>query len=117
MLVSQRPSELSDTVLSQCGTVISMRLTNQSDQSTVRAALPDVIGSLSEALPSLRTGEALVTGEAIALPSRVLIDRPVPEPLAADPPLTTWEGEPSANDVTAAIARWRGAIEGVPGEG
>jgi uncharacterized protein DUF87/helicase HerA-like protein len=111
MLVSQRPSELSETVLSQCGTVLSMRLTNQSDQSSVRAALPDAIASLVEALPSLRTGEALVTGEAITLPSRVVIDRPNPEPHAADPPLTSWIGEPSANDVSAAIARWRGVVD------
>ena len=56
MLVSQRPSELPDTALSQCGTVIALRLTNSADQSRIRAALPDSVEGLSNALPSLRTG-------------------------------------------------------------
>jgi len=110
MLVSQRPAELSDTALSQCGTIISMRLTNTTDQSCVRAALPDAIAGLVEALPSLRTGEALVTGEAITFPSRVLVDRPHPEPRAADPSISPWHGEPVENDVKPAIEKWRGVV-------
>jgi hypothetical protein len=112
MLVSQRPAELSDTALSQCGTIIAMRLTNPTDQSSVRSALPDAITGLAEALPALRTGEALVTGEAITLPSRVLVDRPNPEPRATDPAIDSWSGEPTENDVEPAIARWRGMAPG-----
>ncbi len=111
MLVSQRPSELSDTALSQCGTIISMRLTNPTDQASVRAALPDAIAGLSEALPALRTGEALVTSEAVALPCRVLVDRPNPEPHASDPPISSWFGNAEKNDVKSAIDRWRGVLE------
>jgi len=108
MVVSQRPAELSETALSQCGTFISMRLTNPGDQNRIKSALPDTVANLAEALPSLRTGEALVTGEAIPLPSRVLIDRPQPEPSATDPTLGTWLGVPEDNDVIEAVARWRG---------
>ncbi len=108
MLVSQRPSELSDTVLSQCGTFVSMRLANPADQGRVKAALPDTVANLADALPALRTGEALITGEATALPARVMIDRPSPEPNAADPTVESWRGDEAANDVTAAVRYWRG---------
>jgi DNA helicase HerA-like ATPase len=107
MIVSQRPSELSETVLSQCGTVIALRLTNQSDQGTVKSVLPDSVASLSEALPALRNGEALITGEAIRLPARVQITRPSPEPFAADPSVSSWKGQPSVNDVQSTVARLR----------
>jgi hypothetical protein len=92
------------------GTIIALRLTNPTDQSTVKSALPDVVADLAESLPSLRTGEALVTGEAVALPSRVLIDRPDPEPKAADPSIMTWQGDSEANDLVGAVARWRGRV-------
>jgi DNA helicase HerA-like ATPase len=74
----------------------------------VRAALPDAVAGLADALPSLRTGEALVSGEAIALPTRVLFDRPDPEPYASDPSVDSWRGLPTANQLDAAVARWRG---------
>ena len=76
MLVSQRPSELPDTALSQCGTLIALRLTNSTDQGRIRSALPDAIEGLAAVLPSLRTGEAIVSGEAVTLPARVLVNRP-----------------------------------------
>lgn len=108
MLVSQRPSELSDTALAQCGTLISMRLTNASDQGRVKAALPDALEGLGELLPSLRTGEALVSGEAAPLPSRVMIRRPSPEPAAADPTVTSWRDAGEETNLTESVARWRG---------
>lgn len=116
MLVSQRPSELPDTAFSQAGTVVAMRLTNGADQSRVRSGLPDILAGLAEALPSLRTGEALIAGEAIVLPSRVLIDRPDPEPEAADPGLEGWRGVGSANGIIDALARWRGLETQTEGE-
>ncbi len=112
MLVSQRPAELSDTVLSQCGTFMSMRLANQADQGRVKAALPDTVANLADALPALRTGEALITGEATALPARVMIDRPSPEPNAADPTVESWRGEGGENDVATAVRHWRGGAAG-----
>jgi len=67
---------------------------------------------LAAVLPSLRTGEAIVSGEAVVLPSRTILDLPNPKPLAEDPPLTPWRGEPRVPDLTAAIAAWRGTYQG-----
>lgn len=107
LLVTQRPSELPDTALSQVGTIIALRLTNSADQSTVRAALPDSVSGLADALPSLSTGEAIVSGEAIPLPVRVAVDRPSPEPHSTDPLLDGWGPPAKGNDVSAAIRKWR----------
>jgi hypothetical protein len=112
MLVSQRPSELPDTALSQVGTIIALRLTNGADQGTVKKALPDAVGGLADALPSLRTGEAIVSGEAVTLPTRTIIDLPSPEPEAADPPMQPWRTAPKVLDLAPAIATWRGIPRG-----
>jgi uncharacterized protein DUF87 len=108
LLVTQRPSELPDTALSQVGTIIALRLTNGTDQNTVKAALPDAVAGLADALPSLRTGEAIVVGEAVTLPTRVLIDLPEPRPDADDPPLDPWRRPATVNAVSGAVKRWRG---------
>ena len=108
-MVTQRPSELPDTALAQCGTIIALRLTNSSDQATVRSALPDAVSGLASALPALRTGEALISGEAVVLPTRAVLRRPDPEPQAGDPDLAGWRVTPGANnDLAASVARWRG---------
>lgn len=106
-LVTQRPSELPPTALSQCGTVIALRLTNGTDQGTVKSALPDSVAGLADVLPSLRTGEAIVSGEAVTLPTRVMIDMPNPVPDAADPSLQPWRSDAHPNELVAAISRWR----------
>lgn len=111
MLVTQRPSELPDTALAQSGTIIALRLSNSADQGKIRHALPDSVAGLGEALPSLRTGEAIVSGEALLFPARTLIDRPDPLPLAEDPSLDPWHGEPSLADLEPALAAWRGTYE------
>jgi hypothetical protein len=111
-LVTQRPSELPDTALAQCGTLISLRLTNSADQSKIKAALPDNISGLAEVLPSLRTGEALISGEALVLPARTLIDRPDPAPMAEDPSLAPWREQPRLPEVATVLAAWRGAKGG-----
>jgi DNA helicase HerA-like ATPase len=74
VVVSQRPAELDETILSQCGTFVALRLTNSQDQGRVAAMVPDEISGLTNLLPTLRTGEAVILGEAMALPSRVRID-------------------------------------------
>ncbi len=108
MMVSQRPSELPETSLAQCGTILALRLTNSADQSAVRNALPDTVSGLADVLPSLRTGEVLVSGEAVVLPTRALIDRPNPEPQASDPSLEPWRTKPATHvDVAGAVAGWR----------
>jgi DNA helicase HerA-like ATPase len=108
LLVTQRPSELPDTALAQCGTIIALRLTNGTDQGTVKTALPDSVAGLADVLPALRTGEAIVVGEAVVLPTRVVIDPPDPEPDAADPALDTWRASAAPNEIAAALSRWRG---------
>jgi hypothetical protein len=109
MLVTQRPSELPDTALAQCGTLIALRLSNSGDQAKIRAALPDSVAGLAAVLPSLRTGEAIVTGEALALPARSLVDAPDPFPNAHDPDLESWRAIPAVPDLNAALASWRGS--------
>lgn len=78
-LVSQRPSELSPEALSQCGTVFSLRLANDSDQHFVQRVLPDVAREMLGALPSLRTQDAIVSGEGVPLPMRIRFDDLPPE--------------------------------------
>lgn len=107
-LVTQRPSELPDTALAQCGTVIALRLNNQADQGKIRAVLPDSVAGLAAALPSLRTGEAIISGEASILPARALVDRADPMPRAEDPSLDSWRRSPDAPDLTRPLAAWRG---------
>jgi hypothetical protein len=76
LLVSQRPSEIDQTILSQCGTIFAMRLTNDIDRGQVVAAASDNLKGLFDMLPVLRTGEAIIVGEAVSLPIRTLIDPP-----------------------------------------
>ncbi len=71
LLVTQRPSELDETVLSQCGTIVALRMNNNKDRGFVSAAIQDELRSLVDLLPSLRTGEAIVSGEGVKIPSRI----------------------------------------------
>jgi uncharacterized protein len=93
-IVSQRPSELSETIFSQCNNFIAMRLTNPDDQNYVKRLLPDTLGSVTDILPSLQSGEALLIGEATVMPSIVKIDRCENEPSSNDIPyLEKWKNE------------------------
>ena len=85
MLVSQRPSEIDATVLSQCGTIFAMRLANREDRGKVEGAASDSLEGLFGVLPVLRTGEALVVGEAVNIPVRANVDRVRRPPDSADP--------------------------------
>lgn len=114
LLVTQRPSELPDTALAQCGSLIALRLSNSADQAKIRAALPDSVTGLAAVLPSLRTGEAIITGEALSLPARALIDLPRPLPAAEDPSLASWRVDPTVPDLAPAIAAWRGTYDQQP---
>lgn len=75
MLVSQRPSEIAPTILSQCGTLFAMRLANDTDRGHVTGAASDNLKGLFDMLPVLRTGEAVIVGEAVSLPIRTMIER------------------------------------------
>jgi len=83
-IISQRPSEISETIFSQCNNFIAMRLTNPDDQNYVKKLLPDTLGNITDSLPTLKAGEALLIGESIILPSIVQIDRCNPEPSSSD---------------------------------
>ena len=99
LLISQRPSEIADTILAQIGTFIALRLTNASDQGIVKSSAPDNLISLIDLLPALRTGEALVIGEAVTIPSRVRIPLQVPRPTSEDPNLVeSWHKEFAHNE-------------------
>ena len=92
LVVSQRPSEISETILAQVGTFISLRLTNSSDKNTVQSASPNNMTNLIDLLPSLRIGEAIIVGEAITIPTRVRIELIEPRPSSNDPELVNnWE--------------------------
>ncbi len=76
MIVSQRPSEINPTILSQCGTFFALRLTNATDRNHITSALPDNLDGLTSMMPILRTGEAIILGEAVKLPMRTFIEPP-----------------------------------------
>jgi uncharacterized protein len=107
MIVSQRPSDVSETILSQCNNFVTLRLTNPNDQNYVKKLVPDSFGNMLEFLPSLRQGEALVIGDATALPLRVLIDFPAPPPNSADILFyDKWIGGDQKTVVSDVVDRW-----------
>jgi DNA helicase HerA-like ATPase len=88
MLVTQRPSELDETVLSQCGTIIALRMNNSKDRGYVSAAIQDELRSIVDLLPSLRTGEAIVSGEGVSIPSRIQFNKLANSPKSSDPQIS-----------------------------
>lgn len=108
MVVSQRPSEVSETIFSQCNNFIAMRLTNRVDQNYIKALLPDSSSSLIDLLPSLNQGEAFVVGDSVIIPSLVQLPKPNPEPKSAS--IDTYkEWAESWKDITfdKIVERWR----------
>jgi hypothetical protein len=110
MVISQRPAEVDETVLSQCGTIIALRLSNPVDRARVKGSLPDNLAGLMDLLPVLRTGEAIITGEAARLPVRCRIALPRQEhlPRSNDPNVTkAWARRRSAEGYDRVVASWR----------
>ncbi|GAB7550567.1 ATP-binding protein [Novosphingobium sp. 11B] len=110
MLVSQRPSEIDETVLSQCGTLVALRLTNPTDRGRVKGALPDNLSGLMDLLPVLRTGEAIIAGEAARLPVRCRITLPAADrrPKSCDPEVSAaWRTRRVAEGYDRVVASWR----------
>ena len=110
MIVSQRPSEVNETVLSQCGTFFALRLSNPSDRTRVQGTLPDGLVGLLDVLPILRTGEAIVTGEAAKLPMRCRVTLPAKEhrPRSEDPEVSAKWSLPKRNEgYDRVVASWR----------
>lgn len=83
LVVSQRPSDVSRTILSQCNNFLILRLTNDEDQNVVRHLMPDSLAGVLDGLPLLDTGEAVLLGDAILLPARIRLKMPRIEPLSA----------------------------------
>jgi hypothetical protein len=83
LVVSQRPSDVSRTILSQCNNFLSLRLTNDADQGVIKRLMPDSLAGLTSVLPLLDTGEALMLGDAVLLPSRIKLDLPKVAPDSA----------------------------------
>ncbi|MBI5885285.1 MAG: ATP-binding protein [Deltaproteobacteria bacterium] len=115
MIVSQRPSEIDSTILSQCGTMFAMRLANASDRSHVTGTVSDNLEGLFNMLPALRTGEAIIVGEAVHLPLRALIDAPAKnrrpdshDPKIYDPAATGgWNRQKQTEDYARVLEKWR----------
>lgn len=122
MIVSQRPSEIDSTILSQCGTIFAMRLTNDTDRGHITSAASDNLKGIFEMLPVLRTGEAIIVGEAVSLPVRTLITPPPLDrrPDSVDPRVVErgnlnegfqgpggWGQRRDPSDYAAMVRQWR----------
>ena len=103
-VISQRPSEVNRTVLSQCNNFISLRLSNAEDQSVIKKLLPDNLAGLTDVLPVLDIGEALVVGDCSLLPTRILIDEPTIKPESATVKFwKEWSDKNAKQDVKKAV--------------
>ena len=109
LLVTQRPSELDETVLSQCGSIIALRMTNARDKGHVSSAMQDELREMADVLASLRTGEAIVSGEAVRIPSRIKFFQADNAVKSADPVASKlWARDrPDAAEYAASIRNWR----------
>ena len=108
VVISQRPSEVNRTVLSQCNNFVALRLTNAEDQNVVKRLLPDSLGGFTDLLPVLDTGEALVVGDASLLPSRIRISEPKSKPDSSTVNFwDEWGRDEKREDVLSAVDAWR----------
>jgi DNA helicase HerA-like ATPase len=107
-VISQRPSEVNRTVLSQCNNLVAMRLTNGDDQAVVKRLLPDSLGGFGDLLPVLDTGEALVVGDATLLPTRIRIAEPKQKPNSGTVEFwDRWAADAAADAVKNSVSGWR----------
>lgn len=107
-IISQRPSDVSDTILSQCNNVISLRLTNSADQMTVRKLMPESLESMLEVLPIMDIGEGMVVGDAVLLPSRIKINPPIEQPLSSTIDIwSEWSKLPDNPDFVKTVENFR----------
>lgn len=104
LVVSQRPSDVSRTILSQCNNFLALRLTNETDQGVIKRLMPDSLAGLTSILPLLDTGEALLLGDAVLLPSRIKLDVPKVTPDSATRDFWKEWGSIKADDAAIAAA-------------
>ena len=115
MIVSQRPAEIDITILSQCGTIFAMRLSNSTDRAHVTGTVTDNLEGFLSMMPVLRTGEAIIVGEAVHLPLRTLIDPPARNrrPDSSDPLVFNingpggWNRDREKSDYSDVVKVWR----------
>ena len=109
LLITQRPSELDETVLSQCGTLIALRMSNAKDRGHIKSAVQDELQTMVDLLPSLRTGEGLISGEAVKIPSRVRFYKTSHKPNSSDPLVTVeWtKDNPDESEYKDTVKYWR----------
>jgi uncharacterized protein len=109
LLVTQRPSELDETVLSQCGSIIALRMTNARDKAHVSSAIQDELREMTDVLSSLRTGEAIVSGEAVHIPSRIRFFQTSNAVKSSDPAASQlWtRAHPDAGEYDTPVRNWR----------
>ena len=99
VVISQRPSDVSKTILSQCNNFIVLRLSNDRDKSVIKNLLPDALKGILDQLPLLDVGEAIVIGDAILLPSRIKLKKPKLKPISETKNFwTEWECKKVEND-------------------
>ena len=110
-LITQRPSDLAEGVLSQCGTIISMRLNNERDQAFVKAAMPEGARGFLDSIPALRNRECIICGEGVSIPIRVSFDTldEAKRPASADPSFSDLWSESGGEEemVERIVQRWR----------
>ena len=110
-LITQRPSDLAEGVLSQCGTIISMRLNNERDQAFVKAAMPEGARGFLDAIPALRNRECIICGEGVSIPIRVSFDEleEFKRPASEDPSFAELWNNTGGEDemVQRTVQRWR----------
>ena len=110
-LITQRPSDLAEGVLSQCGTIISMRLNNDRDQAFVKAAMPEGARGFLDSIPALRNRECIICGEGVSIPIRVSFDdlEEIKRPASADPSFSElWNASGGEEEmVLRTVQRWR----------
>ena len=110
-LITQRPSDLAEGVLSQCGTIISMRLNNDRDQAFVKAAMPEGARGFLDSIPALRNRECIICGEGVSIPIRVAFDEleESKRPASEDPSFSQlWNSSGGEEEmVLRTVQRWR----------
>ena len=108
VVISQRPADVSKTVLSQCGNFIAMRLTNPDDQNVIKRLFPDSLGGFADLLPILDIGEGLIVGDSCLLPSRVKINAPDKKPQSATVNFwQEWDSKKEKNSLSEAVKSLR----------
>lgn len=107
-VISQRPREVSSTILSQCNSFLCLRISNPDDQSYVKNLLPDSVRGITSMFSTLRRGECILLGDSVMMPTRIKIDRPDPVPASDDVSFyTAWNESPVDVDFASVLHAWR----------